>query len=237
MLTFVSVVFAYYFLARSEEKECSVKFGQPFDDYMRRTSMFLPFDSWVLRRLPDLAVPGAGRYIVIFGSYFAALLASGLLAHGARLWSARSLYASYTSDTAIVSLVRADQPTIKRATSLALTHPQIIEKIRAARRDPQARFIVYLMPAQWFMSDLPMNLRGYRGHHEPKDYDPSQWRVLVMKAIVGEAGNAGGEGLLLATRDRVPLSEVTVDMRDGKVVAVEEPPRTVRWGSIPTPLY
>jgi hypothetical protein len=237
MLTFVTVTFAYYALARAEERECSAKFGKPYDDYLERTWMLVPFDTTIARRLPKLRLAGARRLAVMLCVYVALLLASAVIANALRHWSVRSLYATYTDDTAIISLTSLDEPSMRRIADDALAHPPIARALTEDRADSEARFILYILPAEWFMSDIPMSMEGNRGHHQPSAYDENRVKVLVMRAILGESEAPRGEELLLSARHREPLFEVEIDRRERRVVAVTDPPATVRWGGIPTPLY
>ena len=43
LLLFITMLFAYYFLAKVEENECERKFGASYLDYKNKTGMFLPF--------------------------------------------------------------------------------------------------------------------------------------------------------------------------------------------------
>jgi hypothetical protein len=218
VITFVAVVFAYYFLARAEEQECSAKFGQPFDDYVQRTGMFLPFDSWLLRRLPSLHRKSVRRNGAVLGCFVAALIIGLAPAHALRVYSVRSLYAAYTGDSAIVSVVPLDDLTMQRATGIARSHPEVMARVQVATT-VTSRLLVYVLPAQWFESDIPMNMAGHRGHYEPRDWDRNRLKVLVMQAVVDEEKAPVGEKLLLSVCDRRPIVEATV-----------------RWGGIPTPI-
>ena len=42
IVAFVSMLCLYYFLARTEERICLQKFGDPYRDYLDRTGMFIP---------------------------------------------------------------------------------------------------------------------------------------------------------------------------------------------------
>jgi protein-S-isoprenylcysteine O-methyltransferase Ste14 len=236
MITFVAVVFAYYFLARAEEKECSARFGPAFGEYVRRTGMFLPFDLRLRRRLPALPRGGIRRTVAILGCFVAALVLGIALAHAARLWSVRSLYTVHTDDSAIVSLVPLDQPSIREAVGIALADAEVTARVRAAKFAP-SRFLIYVMPSEWSESDIPMNTAGRHGHHEPPDWDRDRLKVLIMRAIVDAGSAPTGEEILLSVRDRKPIVEVTVAMNPGHVVTIGQPPDTVRWGGIPTPIF
>jgi protein-S-isoprenylcysteine O-methyltransferase Ste14 len=236
MITFVAVMFAYYFLARGEERECSTKFGKSFDDYLKRTGMFVPFDTGLWKRLPPLPKRGLARVAAIVG-WFAATVVLGIaLTHALRLWSVRSLYTTHTEDSAIVSLVPLEEPTMLKASSIARANPKVTATIQSATTATSS-LLVYVLPAEWFESDIPMNTQGHQGHHEPRDWQRSRLEVLIMEAIVDGGEAPTGEEVLLQIRDRKPITEVTVDLDAGHVAAIEQPPATVRWGSIPTPLY
>jgi protein-S-isoprenylcysteine O-methyltransferase Ste14 len=237
MISFVTVIFAYYFLAKAEEKECIAKFGKPYEDYVRRTGMFLPFDYRIGKRMPNLPRSGVKRYVSILCCYAVALLIAVSLTHCLRIWSARSLHSHYEDDTAVVSLTRIDEPTMDKVITLTISHPLVNQQIQAEKRTPPARFLIYVMPAEWFMSDLPMNMKGHRGHHEPKEWNRDLYKILVMRAFGVEDDHARNEDLLLAIRHRKPLVELTLNIREERLLAVEKPPPTVRWGNIPTPLF
>jgi hypothetical protein len=204
-----------------------------FDDYVERTSMFFPFDSSLWRRLPALPQAGLARVGAIAGCIAASLLVGITLTHALRLWSVRALYAAHTEDSAIVSLVPLDDSTIQKANHIARADPAVAAAVQAST----SRLLVYVLPAEWFESDIPMNMQGYRGHHEPRDWQRNRLKVLIMQAIVDESAAPTGEDLLLGIRDRKPITEVTVDLDGEHVATIEQPPATVRWGSIPTPIY
>jgi protein-S-isoprenylcysteine O-methyltransferase Ste14 len=82
LVSFVTMLFAYYFLAKLEERECEQKFGQSYIDYKNATNMFLPFRIPGTDRLPALPKSGAKRYIAIFAGYVSVLILSLSLAMG-----------------------------------------------------------------------------------------------------------------------------------------------------------
>ena len=69
LLTFVAMLFAYYFLAKAEESECEEKFGQSYIDYKNKTNMFLPFKVPLADKLPGLPKARLKRYPAILGLY------------------------------------------------------------------------------------------------------------------------------------------------------------------------
>jgi protein-S-isoprenylcysteine O-methyltransferase Ste14 len=236
MVAFVAVAFAYYFLARSEERECSAKFGKSFDEYVERTSMFFPFDAEIWKRLPSLPKAGLARAGAVVGYLVAAVVLGIALTHALRLWSVRSLYTAHTEDSAIVSLVPLDDPTMLKASGIARGDPKVTAAVQAAAT-ATSQLLIYVLPAEWFESDIPMNMQGHQGHFEPRDWQRSRLKVLVMQAVVDDGDGPAGEELLLRIRHRKPIAEATVDLDTERVLAIDQPPESVRWGSIPTPIY
>ncbi len=51
---FIALLFAYYFLAKAEERECEKRFGHSYIEYKKRTNMFLPFRLPFTDKLPGL---------------------------------------------------------------------------------------------------------------------------------------------------------------------------------------
>ena len=234
LVMFVTVVFAHYFLACAEERECSARFGPTFDEYVAHTGMFLPFGARTPTRFLPFPTTGFRRRIAIFGTYLVVLGAALALAHAMRLWSIQALYARYSDNSAVVSLDRMDAATMDSAAAMTLSDPAVLARTRAIAAASSARFILYVMPAEWFMSDLPMRMDGHKGHVKPEIYDHQRLKVLVMAA---DNVDTGSDQLLLAAPRRMPLAEARIDLREGRVISVEEPPSSVRWGDIPTPLF
>ena len=231
LISWVSVVFAYYLLARSEERECSAKFGPPFDEYVARTGMFLPFGHSGRSWLPRLPASGAGRALALLGIYVAAIGSGLAAAEAARRWSVGTLYASFSGDVAAVSLDRMDSASIRRVLALVTSESTVRSRIAAV---PSERALVYIMPAEWYMADLPMKMNGHEGHVEPQSYDRNQLKALVTSV---DESSASGAEIVLGARRRTPLAEVRLDLGKDRVLSVDEPPRSVRWGDIPTPIY
>jgi hypothetical protein len=163
-----------------------------------------------------------------------------------RLLSRLPLTASESEMRTAVSMLRQIREAIGRpawresvrntAIGIARTDPEVAARVRAATNQ-SSRFVIYVMPSDWSESDLPMNTAGRHGHHEPPDWDRNRLKVLVMRAIVDGSTAPVGTELLLSARDRKPIVEVTVALDPEQVVAIEQPPETVRWGGIPTPVF
>jgi hypothetical protein len=97
------MLFAYYFLADIEERECEEKFGETYMGYKNSTYMFVPFRVPLLNKLPGLPASRLKRYLAIIAFYTVASVAAVGLANGLKSWSLSSLYALYSEDAAFIS--------------------------------------------------------------------------------------------------------------------------------------
>jgi len=104
LLTFVAMLFAYYFLAKVGESECEEKFGQSYVDYKNKTNMFLPFKVSLVEKLPRLPKAGLKRYLAILGLYVSTAAVSIGLANRLESWSLESLHTLYSTDSAYISV-------------------------------------------------------------------------------------------------------------------------------------
>jgi len=79
LVSFITMLFFYYFLARVEERECETRFGSSYLLYKGSTAMFFP---WPVNRLTRLIQPpekGVLRYLTISFYYvFMLLLGIGM---------------------------------------------------------------------------------------------------------------------------------------------------------------
>jgi protein-S-isoprenylcysteine O-methyltransferase Ste14 len=233
LLSYVTMLFLYVFLAGWEEKQCLARHGDAYRAYRDRTGMFLPrrFSG----RLPSLLPPaGAGRILAALGLYLVVCGGSVILARSARSFSLARVPAVFRDDTAILSPAPLTVEEIRRAYATAVSDPRVAARLREAA---PRRSIVYVVPESWRMPDLPLDRDRPRGGHEtPEDFDRNLLRVLFTRALTWDA-EATGAGIVRKAYGREPIVLARVDLGNPKVTAVETPPAHVRWGDIPTPMF
>jgi len=242
LVMFVTVVFAYFFLARAEERECEEKFGRSYTDYMDRTHMFLPFRMPLMERLPGLPrLPRSriGRVLSITALYILTVLVSLGLARGLQTLALDSLYALYSKDAAYISVSKLGSEEMERLAGIALADERVRTKLDNAREGAQTRFLNYVAPAGWYISEIPMNVvEGDPNHFlRSDDYDEDIYKIIFTRADIRTDRGVEGEALLLNTVGSRPIVEVWIDLFRGKVVDLKEPPAAVRYGKIPVPVY
>lgn len=234
---FVTICFAYVWLARVEEGICRRAFAT-YGDYAARTGMFLPRRVEAL--LPRLPLPRAraARVAVALASYAAALALSFVIAGAVHDRAVDSLY-TYETDTEVyLSLGRLEPAEIERLAAVAMADPEVRRRVEALR-DPDARFLVYVMPADLFVSEIPMVLPEGKtfGHARPSDQDQRQYKVIVTKADFGGGRVRQGRGILRHAITSQPVVEAWIDRTAGGVTAVHPPPQTRLYGDNPVPVF
>jgi protein-S-isoprenylcysteine O-methyltransferase Ste14 len=234
LITLVTMLFLYSVLADWEERLCVARFGEGYRQYLSRTGRFVP--RRIAGALPRiLPTSGAARVVSMAALWLVAVALVVLLGIRLRDRSVAQLAALYEHDTAVISTAYLD-------------HAELDSIYRTARADPEvrralgqvggARFIVYVVPSEWLLPDLPLDAVAPAGggHHVPADFDRTRYKVLFTRArLHGDAPS--GADIVRAAYGRDPLIVAHVDAREWKVTSVAAPPPHVQWGDISTPMF
>lgn len=233
LFTYVTMLFLYTFLARWEEELCLAKFGESYSEYMARTGGFLPrsLSSKIPRLSPALRQK---RMLAAFGAYVVLITATGLIGLGLRDYSLTTISASFLSDVAVISPAALTDEELSAAYDAAMNDAKVLEKVNAAA---PAKLIVYVVPEEWYLPDLPMDrVRRPGGHYVPEDFDRSQYKVLFTAARI-PSPEVTDRNIVKAAFGRDPITLAKVDTSVPAVTGIETPPPHVFWGDIPTPMF
>ena len=153
---------------------------------------------------------------------------------GVREYAVSRLSAIWRPDTAIVALALMSRDELTAAYELAAAAPGVRSRLDAA---PGSR-LVYLIPEEWFVPDLPVDppTATSLAPHGSRDFDRSRLKVLFARPR-SHTAEATGAAIVTSAYGLDPLAVAHLDMAAGRVTAVDDPPRHVRWGDIPTPLF
>ena len=239
LLSFITMLFAYYFLAKIEERECMERFGQSYAEYQTRTSMFLPFRLPVTDKLPSPPRAGVQRYLSILAVYMVTCIAAIALANGLRTWSLNNLYTLDTRGAVYLSVSKADPNTLKRIIDIALSNPDVSGRLKSEKECDDLKFVNYILPAEWYVSEIPMNpVEGtHGGHFHPARYDRTLYKIIFTRAELRTGQAAEGKDILVKTKKRRPVVEVTVDLSRERVSRITAPPTTTKYENIPVPVF
>ena len=231
-IMFVTMVFAYYLLAKLEERECTIKFKQPYIDYKNRTNMFLPFRINSSFKLP-LPKSGIKKILVLITTYLTTLAIVLAVARGLQIMSINSLHSTYTSNSINISVSEASEDTINHIMHIVASNNEVISIL--AEHDDNAMYLNYILPTTWFAAEVPMNgMERGRGHRSPRNYDTNHFKVIITKVNLRN-NNDAFELTNVHTREFV--TEVWIDLLEQSVTQILDRPEEIMYEGIPVALY
>jgi hypothetical protein len=226
------MLFVYAFLARWEEQRCVARFGDAYRRYAER--MKARSLGRLATRLPVLPAGGGRRAAALLALYLGAVVASVGIGRALHSYSLARVPGFYLEDAAVLSPALLSEDELARAWNVA-SGKEVAAEIAAAGHG--SKLIVYVVPADWELPDLPMPVPEERhgGHYKPR-FDRRVFRVLFTTARAHRRDIRGRE-IVEQAYGRDAQVIVRIDLQTGAVLGREEPPPHVRWGDIPTPLF
>lgn len=257
-LLFVGMLFAYYFLARVEERRMLAR-DPSYSDYMRRTGMFLPGN------------PGGHIYRLVFGGLrdqrFARRLAltsllalALLLGLGLRFYTVRHIARiAASADMEVVSVYPMPSATMQQLAALALSDPSVQQALRG---EGQATFVAHVLPHNYGMIGMfadigthhmaPGNVRLSRFKYlcgwllpfldsrirtDLMGSDEQEYRV-VFSRVDGPKGRPVSQGQLFDLSAKMtPVYVADVNAASRQVGRTVDPPRRSFWGDVKMPIF
>jgi protein-S-isoprenylcysteine O-methyltransferase Ste14 len=239
LIAYVSMLFLYTILARSEEKNCLQKHGENYRVYLEGTGRFLP-EAWT-RKIPTaLTASGGSGALVSLCVYVTTVVVAVLVAFGLRDYSLAHVCASFTDNIAILSPALLSGHELDSAFGLASSNTNVRQRLDGV--GPSAKLIVYVLPSDWYLADLPVeglsvaDWRRLGGHHTPANFDRQSYKVLFTRAL-SYAPDARGRDIVKYAYGRDALFLVRVNTDTRQVSGLEAPAPHVLWGNIPTPMF
>jgi len=234
LAAFVCMLFAYYWLARMEERECVRIYGEGYEKYKAATPMFIPF---VKLPSPAFGLRGWKAFAGQTMLFAAVLTASLTSARLIRAYSVGELFHIVGEDYVAVSLVGMDESDLRRVVALAMAEPSMNRILIEARYDPHSRFVTYIVPEGFYVSEIPMNEPPNASCHPGRKPDAGSAFVVVLAKAVGTRGDERGRAILDAATGLYGLAEVNVDLKSCHVATVTKAPSKLRYGGLPEPTF
>lgn len=215
----ISMIFAYYLLAKVEEKECLKKFGEFYRSYMNETHMFFPIKMPLLK-LPERKFK---RGLTIASIYISSLMISLVVARGIHLISINSLYSQYQEEEVTIAVCQLDETKMSEILTIAGTDPYIKQLLDAQHFDETVVQLNYITPLEWYVAEIPMNkyIPLQRGHSSPSNYNRDIFRIVITTAILRDEVESLNE-FIMNIMSREPIIEVWVDISQDKVIKILE---------------
>jgi protein-S-isoprenylcysteine O-methyltransferase Ste14 len=234
LVCYVTMLFLYLWLAGWEEERCQEKYGERYRSHHGRTGMFLP--RGLVRRIPDVLPKTGGRRLAAMLAIYAVVMGAAVgVAFELRNYSLSMISSLYFQNGAVLSPALLSVDELSSAYQLAAANPAVQQKLQSI--EPAAKLIVYVLPLEWYLPDLPVEvLYKLGGHRTPKNFDRRYYKVLFTEART-HFHELEGKDIVKWSYGRNPLVLVRVNIAAASVTAVETPPAHVVWGDIPTPMF
>ena len=218
----VTMLFAYGWLAAVEERECERRYGAAYRDYQARTVRLLP------------GIGSVPRALLIYAGCLGAALAVG---RGLQHLSIRSLTTLYREDSAYVAVSELDRDPLSRVALVAAADPRVAAALRATREGGGRAFINYVLPADAFVPEIPMSApAGVHCHQASRGQDLTHYRVVFTRVERSRSAQPRGPAILLDAVTRTPVLEAWVDLAGGRVERVAAPIPEARFAGTPVPI-
>ena len=233
-IMFVTMIFAYWLLASIEERECEGKFGASYTDYKNRTNMFLPFSVKLFSKF-SLPKSKGKKIITVSATFFASLLIVIGLAFGLQALSINSLHTVTTENSVTIAVSRMSDEKLNNILQIATEDRSVVELLSDFDKDTP--FLNYVLPTEWFKSEIPMSDLGVRGgHHSPSNYNNNLYKVIITRVITRD-NNIPIESLLTNVHTREPLVEVWVDLSTQSIIQILDMPENLMFEGIPVAIF
>lgn len=236
LLSYITMLFFYYILARIEEKECEQKFGEDYLKFKNKTGMFFP--STRLNPAAFIPFPSKGlpRIIATIALYVSTCVIGIFMANQLRDWSVDKLYAHYDNNSVTISVVQLDQKKIADLLNSANQNPEVSSRL-VGKDD--VKTLNYLVPEKWSASEIPMHQVAHSdgGHFSPTASDLKRLKIVFTEAVQRSDSKATGKDILFNTTQRIPLLEVLVDTSTYQVIEIIDPIENSLLQTVPLPLY
>ncbi len=232
----IAMLFAYYFLARLEEKECIEKYGSKYIEYLGRTYMFFPIKLPSKIRISILPDRGLKRYAAIIVVFLFMTFVSIACAYGLQLWSVNNLYALYEENAAYISITKMEKNLMTKIIRTVLADVEVREGLNSAPQLKDEKFLNYILPIEYYALEIPMTPVKDTGNY----HFLAQSYGLNMRKIIFTKVNSQGKdskGMLVGSICKTPILEVWFDLQQNKVTRVMSISKYSDFAKIPVPLF
>ncbi len=232
LIAYVTMCFVYHFLAWVEERECLGKFGEKYESYLKLTGRFFP------KIYSKQTSPSGGLKLSTLALFYPIVLAVSLLcAISLRNWSIQNLYTVSGDHSITISVVELKEKQMKTLLETVMRHKEVQKVLRCL--PDSANTINYIMPDNWYASEIPMHPGDAVGDHFRSENaaEIKRLRIVVTHAIRVGQSMESGRRILVSGVQRIPLIEIVFNAVTGEVIETSEPLRGSLAETTPMPLF
>jgi|GEM_PF-288184 len=262
LVTYISMLFVYYLLARNEEGRMLRKFGEGYGAYLDRTPMFLPGNpGGRLLRMLFGTTDGRGRHLL--GLYAFSLLGAITLAFGLRSYSQAQVPLIWRDGLVAVAMSPTDSGPLSRTMAQVTQDPRVQALLDKYHTRPGHTLVAYVLPQEYMMQHLIADLDEHKAHHGEGEQggfievlkhlgemyalkplrqlrdgaSATAQRVIFTEALRPTGKSVRREEVLDISVQRYPLFFADLDVQTRLVTLTMETPRRHTWGTIPVPAF
>jgi protein-S-isoprenylcysteine O-methyltransferase Ste14 len=246
ILMYISMLFVYYLLAKSEERECLEIYGDGYRSYYRKTGRFLPRINKNISDHPRKILPpiDAKRIGALLTFYLLTLLITIGLGLFVRSYSLSKISTGVWGNAAVISTAPMGKSKMTKIVSLAVNDPEAKHRLDQIGDPASTSQLIYIVPLEWRIPELAMESEqaGHRRHGynptthmNPTDFDQNLYKVLFSKAGVNEG--VEGKDIISKARYQKPLLLVKLNLQTNRVIGIETPPVQGKYADVPVPIY
>jgi len=227
LVMFVTMLFAYYLLAKSEERICENKFGERYLEYMDKTPRF--FLSRFFDRISMLfPFSGLKKGLFVFGFYLVSLTVVVGLGILLKAYSKSKVSYFTEDDTMVVSVKPMEVDQIRDITRTFMSRNDLKEVMSLARDSDNSTFLIYITPERWKHYELTSTFKIKGEEESPDDEGSDQESNENIRKLILLKVEPIGKGYLpisklLDVEVRVlPLALAYYDIRDDEITSISE---------------
>ncbi|MBI4537428.1 MAG: isoprenylcysteine carboxylmethyltransferase family protein [candidate division NC10 bacterium] len=262
LITYISMLFVYYLLARNEEGRMLRKFGASYSAYLERTPMFLPGNPGG-RFLRAIFWTPQRKGAVLLGLYALSLSAAIAGAFGLRAYSEVRLTKTWGNGMLALAMSPSEPERLTRTLAQVAQNPEIQAFFQKYHTRPGHSLVAYVLPQEYMMQHLIADMDEHKAHHGEGEQGgflavvkhlgemyalkplrqlgegaaAAAQRIIFTEALDPAGQNVGVGRALGISVQRYPLFFADFDAKAGQVTLTMETPRRHTWGTIPVPAF
>jgi hypothetical protein len=240
------MLFVYYLLAKSEERECLEKYGDSYRSYYQKTGRFLPRINKNISDHPREILPpkGVKRIGALMAVYLLTMLCTIALGLFVRSYSLSKISSGVWGDAAVISTALMGKSQMTKIVSLAVNDTDAKHRLGQIVDPASTSQLIYIVPLEWKIPELAMESEqagqrhhGYNptNHGNPTDFDRNLYKVLFSEAGVDR--NVIGKDIILKARYQKPFLLVKLNLQNRRIISIDNPPEQGKYADVPVPLF
>ncbi len=263
LVTYITMLFVYYLLARNEEQRLLRKFGGGYGAYLERTPMFLPGNPG--GRIFHVAFRTLTwrKPLLLLGLYAFTLFVSIGVGFVLRNYSEAQVVRTSSNGLVTVAMSLSDPVTLARTMAVVTKTPDVRALLDKYHSTPEHTLVAYVLPQDYMMQHLIADLEEHKAHHGEGEQggvlavakhlgemyvlkpmrqlrngaQAAAQRIIFTEALTPKGESVGLEKALAISVQRYPLFFADFDALAGQVTLTMETPRRHTWGTIPVPAF